>query len=161
MNMLKKIKGFMKYNSQAKILLLEAFFLLAWARILKSIPFSKVAPFLGERSAETLTYPNEENRGNLKEVSKAIEIMSRHTLWESKCLVQAMAAMKMLKRRKIESTLYMGMAKDEHGALIAHAWLRSGSFYVTGSEGMERFTVVGTFANSVSNKRMEGEANGS
>ncbi|MED4063763.1 lasso peptide biosynthesis B2 protein [Priestia megaterium] len=159
--MLKKIKGFMKYNSQTKILLLEAFFLLGWARILKSIPFSKVAPFLGKKSVETLTYPNEENRSNLKEVSKAIEIMSRHTLWESKCLVQAIAAMKMLNRRKIESTLYMGMAKDEHGALIAHAWLRSGSFYVTGSEGMERFTVVGTFANSVSNKRMEGEVNGS
>lgn len=158
--MLKKIKGFLKYNNRMKILLLEAFLLLGWARILKSIPFSKVAPFLGEKSAETPTYTNEENRSNLKEVSKAIEIMSRHTVWESKCLVQAMAAMNMLKRRKIESTLYMGMAKDEKGALIAHAWLRSGSFYVTGSEGMERFTVVGTFANNVSNKRMEGEVNG-
>lgn len=159
--MLKKIKEFLKYDNRMKIILLEAFLLLGWARILKSIPFSKVAPFLGEKLAETPTHINEENRSSLKEVSKAIEIMSRHTLWESKCLVQAMAAMNMLKRREIESTLYMGMAKDEQGALIAHAWLRSGSFYVTGSEGMERFTVVGTFANNVSNKRMKGEVNGS
>ncbi|MCY9026858.1 lasso peptide biosynthesis B2 protein [Priestia megaterium] len=158
--MLKKIKGFMKYDNRTKLLLLETFFVLGWARILKSIPFSKVAPYLGEKSVETLTYTNEEKRSKLNEISKAIEIMSRHTLWESKCLVQAMAAMNMLKRRQIESTLYMGMAKDEQGALIAHAWLRSGSFYVTGSEGMERFTVVGTFANNVSNKRMEGEVNG-
>jgi len=144
-----------------KIILLEAFVLLGWSRILKSIPFSKVAPFLGEKSAETASCVDERNKSKLNDISKAIAIMSHHTLWESKCLVQALAAMNMLKRRKIESTLYMGMAKDEKGSLIAHAWLRSGSFYVTGAEGMERFTVVGTFANSVSNKRMEGEVNGS
>ncbi|MED4043736.1 lasso peptide biosynthesis B2 protein [Priestia aryabhattai] len=159
--MLKKINGFMKYDNRMKKVLLEAFFMLGWARILKSIPFSKVAPYLGEKSAETPTYLNEESRRNLNEVSNAIEVMSRHTFWESKCLVQAMAAIKMLKRRKIESTLYMGIAKDEHGALIAHAWIRSGSFYVTGSQGMERFTVVATFAHNVSNKTLEGEVNGS
>jgi len=159
--MLKKIKGFLKYDNRMKLLLLETFFVLGWARILKSIPFAKVAPFLGERSAETPDYVNERNRSKLNEISKGIAIMSHHTLWESKCLVQALAAMNMLKRRKIESTLYMGMAKDEKGSLIAHAWLRSGSCYVTGSEGMERFTVVGTFANNASNKRMEGEVNGS
>ena len=47
--------------------------------------------------------------------------------------------MKMLERRKIESTLYLGTAKDENGKMIAHAWLRSGPFYITGAEGMERF----------------------
>ena len=62
-----------------------------------------------------------------------------------------MAAMKMLEKRGIESTLYLGMAKDETGALIAHAWLRSGPFYITGSEGMERFTVVGKFAKRINN----------
>ena len=30
-----------------------------------------------------------------------------------------------------------------NGELIAHAWLRSGPFYITGAEVMERFTVVG------------------
>ena len=34
----------------------------------------------------------------------------------------------MLEKRHIESTLYLGTAKDNHGELIAHAWLRSGSF---------------------------------
>ena len=59
---------------------------------------------------------------------------------------KAIAAMKMLERRKIESTLYLGTAKDENGKMIAHAWLRSGPFYITGFEEMERFTVVGKFA---------------
>ena len=39
--------------------------------------------------------------------------MSRYTFWESQCLVKAIAGMKMLERRHIESTLYLGTAKDE------------------------------------------------
>ena len=46
--------------------------------------------------------------------------------------------MKMLEKRNIESTLYLGIAKDEKGELIAHAWLRSGPFYVSGAEVMEQ-----------------------
>jgi hypothetical protein len=59
--------------------------------------------------------------------------------------------MKMLERRNIESTVYLGTAKDENGKLIAHAWLRSGSFILTGSEEMSRFVVVSKFAKQVSN----------
>jgi hypothetical protein len=51
----------------------------------------------------------------------------------------------MLNRRHIDSTLYLGVAKEK-GSLIAHAWLRCGSRYVTGKEGVEKFTVVSTFA---------------
>ena len=74
------------------------------------------------------------NRMILKNISQAIHIMSRYTFWESQCLVKAIAGMKMLERRKIESTLYLGTAKDENGKMIAHAWLRSGPFYITGQK---------------------------
>ena len=95
---------------------------------------------------ETSFRIDESNRKILKQISEAIHIMSNYTFWESQCLVKAIAAMKMLERRQIESTLYLGTAKDENGKLIAHAWLRSGPFYITGAEGMERFTVVSKFA---------------
>ena len=52
----------------------------------------------------------------------------------------------MLERRNIDSTLYLGTAKDYQGQFIAHAWLRSGPFYLTGAEEMGRFIVVGKFA---------------
>lgn len=79
-------------------------------------------------------------------VHDAIQLISQHTFWECKCLVRAIAALKMLERRQIESTLYLGTARDESGKMIAHAWLRSGPYYITGAEGMERFAVVGKFA---------------
>jgi hypothetical protein len=85
-------------------------------------------------------------------VHNAVQIISNHTMWESKCLVRAIAALKMLERRHIDSTLYLGTARDDNGMMIAHAWLRSGPFYVTGAEGMHRFAVVGMFAKSIANK---------
>ena len=42
------------------------------------------------------------------------------------------------------------------GRLIAHAWLRSGPFYVTGAEEMGMFTVVAAFGSDKRAERMEG-----
>ncbi|WML45835.1 lasso peptide biosynthesis B2 protein [Neobacillus sp. PS3-40] len=141
-----KVKTFSLLDSRKKMLLLEAFIFLAFARILKLMPFSKVSPFLGTHKEETTFDLNISEQKTLRNVSNSINIMSNYTFWESKCLVKAIAGMKMLQRRKIESTLYLGIAKDKSGKLIAHAWLRSGSYYVTGREGMQGFTVVGKFA---------------
>lgn len=85
----------------------------------------------------------------MRKVSRAVHTMSRVTWWESQCLVKAYAAMKMLNRRGISSTLYLGSGRDEQGNMAAHAWLRSGSYLVTGKEGHERYTVVGMFANGL------------
>ena len=84
--------------------------------------------------------------------------MSKYTFWESQCLVKAIAGMKMLERRGIDSTLYLGTARDESGKMIAHAWLRSGPFYISGAEGMEKFTVVSMFGKRISNNQLEGES---
>lgn len=134
---------------KTKLLLVESFFYLGLGRFLKSIPFSRVAPLLGKHMEETTFNSTYLNKKVISNVSQAIHIMSRYTLWESQCLVKAIAAMKMLENRNIESTLYLGTARDESGELIAHAWLRSGPYYITGFEGMEKFTVVGKFAKKI------------
>lgn len=159
MNFLKKVKTFLLLDTTTKLLLVEAFIYLGWARILKFIPFSKVAPTLGTPMDETLLDNNSINKDLLKKVSGAIHIMSKYTFWDSQCLVRAIAGMKMLERRQIESTLYLGTAKDDLGKLTAHAWLRSGAYYITGSEGMNRFTVIGKFAKRIDNASIDGEYN--
>ncbi|NHM29248.1 lasso peptide biosynthesis B2 protein [Neobacillus terrae] len=132
-----------------KKLLIEAYFLLAWARVLKALPFSRVSHFLGAQMNETSFVIEAENIRIVKQISHAIHIMSKYTFWESKCLVKAIAAMKMLERRQLDSTLYLGTAKDENGEMIAHAWLRSGPLYLTGAEEMKKFVTVNTFARKV------------
>jgi hypothetical protein len=149
MNVFNKIKIFLLLEKNMKLLLLEAFFLLGWARILKSMSFSKIAPSLGKYMEETSFVEEESKVQMLKDISKAVNLMSRNTFWESMCLVKAIAAMKMLERRNIESTLYLGTSKDKNGKLIAHAWLRSGPSYITGYEMMHMFTVVSKFAKEI------------
>ncbi|MBD0379749.1 lasso peptide biosynthesis B2 protein [Paenibacillus sedimenti] len=147
--MWKKVRTLLRLHPRMILLLFEALFYLAWARILKSVPFAKVAPSLGNRREETPHTGNQPNETLIKDISKAVRMMSRNTIWESKCLVQAIAGMKMLERRKIESTLYLGTARDTNGKMIAHAWLRSGSIYISGAETMDKFTVVEVFGKRI------------
>lgn len=137
-------------TSDDKNLFIEAYLLLFWGRLLKWISFSKISTKLGLEMTETSYEIAEENKRVLRQVSQMIHLASKYTFWESECLVKAYAAMKMLKKRRIDSTLYLGTGKDKMGNLIAHAWLRSGPFFITGFEGRDRFTVVATFANYVS-----------
>lgn len=146
MDRLLKLKVFFTLDIKTKLLLIESYIFLGWAYFLLKRPFKKVANRLGNERQETSLSNEKSNIIALKHVSSAIRIMSRYTFWESKCLVKAVAAMKMLERRRIDSTLYLGTARDKTGKMVAHAWLRSGSFYVTGKEGMGMFTVVSQFA---------------
>jgi hypothetical protein len=154
---MKMIKLFFSLDRKMKLLLFEAYLSLAWARILKLLPFSKVAPSLGEQMAETSFNKNSSSREVLAHISQALQMVSPYTFFESECLVRAIAAMKMLARRRIDSTLYLGTAKDETGEFIAHAWLRSGPLYITGMDGMEKYTIVQKFA-KVSRGKSEGES---
>ncbi|WP_270165966.1 lasso peptide biosynthesis B2 protein [Paenibacillus sp. SYP-B4298] len=144
-----KWRKFASLGRRQQQLLAEALLSLGWARIMKALPFSRVAPGLGAHMEETGTQPNPSQVPSLKQVAYAVNLMSRHTWWESKCLVKAMAAMRMLERRGISCTLYMGMAREETGQLLAHAWLRSGPYYITGAEEKDRYTCVATFARHV------------
>jgi hypothetical protein len=141
-----KIRPYFSLDREMRILLLEAYIFLMWARFIKLYPFSMVYKKLGSYSEETSTDPRSNNSINLIKISNAIHIMSRHTFWESSCMVKAIASMKMLNRRHIESTIYFGTGKDKNGTMIAHAWVRSGDVFITGAEEMSRFTVVGSFA---------------
>lgn len=145
-----KLRTFLSLNLQTKRLFFEAVIFLGWARLLKTIPFKKIVPKLGSQMEETSFTMTEPERRTIRDISQAVNLMSRYTFWESMCLVRAIAAMKMLEMRKIESTLYLGTAKDENGRLIAHAWLRCGPFYLTGFEEMDKFTVINKFAKKIS-----------
>jgi tRNA pseudouridine-54 N-methylase len=130
-------------------LLLETLIYLGWARILKAMPFARIVPCLGTHGQETTLLLNPSDERLIKQISQAIRVMSRHTVWESQCLVRAIAAKKMLERRRIESTLYLGTARDQSGKMIAHAWLRSGPLYITGAEEMKMFTAVAVFGTEI------------
>ena len=156
MKILIKAIAFFRLDAKTRLLMIEAFLYLAWGRYQKGRNFSDISTSLGNTMQETAFAADSMNLQISKNVSSAIHIMSHYTFWESACLVKALAALKMLEKRKIESTLYLGTAKDKTGKLVAHAWLRTSSFYVSGFEEMESFTVVAKFAKEINIQKREG-----
>lgn len=141
MNSLKKL---LNLSTTDKVLLVEAIITLFWVKIMVvASPLRWYAKRLGKEHVIT-PEDSSENKIVIK-ISKAIVRGRRAFPWKTLCLCEAITAKIMLNRRKVLSTLYLGVAKEK-GTLIAHAWLRSGPTYVTGKRGMEKFTVVSTFA---------------
>lgn len=123
-------------------LVVEALAYLALARVaIVALPFRVLARRLGARQAETLT--TGAPRAAPGRVEWAIAAAARRAPWRAACLEQAIAAKAMLKRRGIEGTLYLGVARDP---VEAHAWLRVGDRNVTGGTDVGRFAVVASFA---------------
>ena len=81
-----------------------------------------------------------------RRVARFVILAAKHMPFPCLCLPQALVAQLMLSYRRIPTTLYLGVAKKESQALMAHAWLRAGSDILTGRPGYEAFVVVATFA---------------
>ena len=88
------------------------------------LPKQELERMMGERGGESPQEETMENLRKAKRVSTHVNRITEHTLWESKCLVRAMTASKM----------------------IAHAWLRCGQMYVTGGNGSS-YAMVAKFRN--------------
>lgn len=119
----------------------EAIWLTGWCRFqILYRPFSKLSPKIGSVGTETPI--DTQNPAEVMQVQKIVRAVSRRMPWTCNCMVQALTMKKMLARRAIGSTLYMGVALDQNGNMEAHAWLRCGSVYISGKSEMERFTAT-------------------
>lgn len=144
---MKNLITFIKMPLSRKLVLTEAYVLLGFSRfIIISMPFKRIAGWLGEKNQEMESSNEDIDLSKVQQVSGAIKIISKYTFWESKCLVQAYAAKFMLNRRKQKSTVYLGVARDENGEMIAHAWVRCGGIYITGGNGSGKFAITGKFS---------------
>lgn len=144
------LKTFFKLSRQEKWLFFEACCRLLRARvILRLFPFKRIAPGLGFHMRESPPEGHPAHKLLLGQMREALERALRYTPWDNSCLVQAVAVKKMLDRRRIPCTLYLGVAKDAKNGqdLKAHAWTRSGRFFLTGKKKVDlaSFTVVSMF----------------
>ena len=110
--------------------------------LLRAIPFRMIAPHLntGAKGEAAAGYGK-----TLAAVTWAVAAIGRRTKWRNRCLVDAITAKWMLKRRGIQAKLSLGLAKDEAKQLQAHAWLQVGPSIITGENDHQRFQVMSTF----------------
>ena len=145
MQFFKKILNFIRYNNH-KSLSLQCWVYSAWYRFqILHMNTKKMKKRWGKEGVES---PYEESMVNYKyaiKVSYCVNQICEKTSWESKCLVRALTAQKLLMKKRISSTLYLGCGMEGE-KMIAHAWLRCGEAYVTGGNG-EGYAVVDKFMN--------------
>jgi hypothetical protein len=147
--LIRKSKSFVRINWRDKILFFQAFFFSGIVRIaILFIPFRVVKKFLGTPKKESSYDIKIEEFIKVKKIAWAVNEASKYTPWEGKCLVKAITAQRMLKGYKIYTTIYLGIYKDEKNNMKAHAWLRSGSVFVTGGFEKDDFKEVAKFSNS-------------
>lgn len=129
-------------------LLVQTFVLLGVTRFLiRTLTFRRLERFLGARMAESSQELSVAHLKRARKVGWAIRTVSERTPWVSNCFPQALTAKLLLRRRDIDSTLYLGAAFAEHKQeLTAHAWLRCGPAYLTGGDGREKFGAVASYS---------------
>lgn len=138
-----RVLNFVRYNSQKRLTVL-AYVYSAIFRF--KIFFIKPKYLQKHWGKEGMESPETEVPWKYRyasNVSKVVNRICSRTAWESKCLVRALTAQKLLKMKGIQSTLYLGCGYDE-GKMVAHAWLRCGKMFVTGGDGTS-YSVVDKF----------------
>ena len=85
------------------------------------------------RRAPVVPFPAEHGR-LVEQVAFAIPRVAHRVPWRADCLVQALAGERWLRRRGIAAQIVIGVRKDGHAAIEAHAWLEAGGLIVTGGD---------------------------
>lgn len=135
------IRGFIKANPNKK-LTISVWLYAAWFRFcIRFIPMKCLRKHFGVEGEESSVEGTAEDYRYAKLISAYVNRSANNTPWESKCLVRAWTAQRLLKKKKIPTTMYLGV-KTEEGKMLAHAWLRTGSLYVTGGNGEGYATVA-------------------
>jgi len=137
-----KIKKAWKFPLTFKLLVLEVLILSAIIRfVLLFYPFKRILLFLKKKEPNQVSHLPKK----ASQIGYFVDRVCPHTPWKSACLVQAIVGKIMLQRRKIQSTVFLGVAKNKQDELKAHAWLKSDNTYLTGYREMNDYTTIAHF----------------
>jgi len=160
-----RFRKFVALSRREKMLFFEAlFFQLSVGLLLKILPFKMIPRLFNNRSSlkshlsnlkshisnltsqdspltphSSLLTPHSSpltpHSSPLHEIKSATLQASHFSPWKNKCLVQSLAARRMMTRRGIHSQLSLGVTFDENKKMIAHAWLEAGDFEIVAKNG--------------------------
>jgi hypothetical protein len=129
-----RIAKFFKLTHLEQGIFLRAWFLLGSMRMcLWMLPFESVQQLVKryQQAPETAT--------DVDTLKRAILATSRYVP-RCTCLVQALAMSLLLKRYGHASDLHIGVARNEEGKFMAHAWVERQGQVVIGGPNVEQYT---------------------
>lgn len=138
-----RLYRFIRYNKMKRLTILAWIYSAEFRFRMLYTKSDKLPCKWGKEGEESSLEATLEEYRYAKRVSYAVDHVCNKTKWESKCLVRALTAQRLLRKKGITSTLYLGCAL-ENGTMVAHAWLRCGRMFVTGGNG-SGYAVVDKF----------------
>jgi hypothetical protein len=137
-------------------LALEAAWELLRARALTMRPATVYSPALGrlvgpEPHENLAPAPVAAGRDEAEVIGHLVEKVGGCLPFRALCLEQAIAVRRMLARRDIAATVYLGIARDREDRAMdglgraAHAWVTVGSRVVSGEGVLGKYAVVARF----------------
>lgn len=133
-------RSFRRLSPARRLLVMEAAVCLIAAKILiHTVPFRRLAATI--RATKANPPGGGETAPVLAEIAWACRAIGRRVSPLGQCLLQAVAAHWMARRRQVGSTLYLGTRID-NGRLSAHAWLCAGEHFVVGGENHAGFATI-------------------
>lgn len=131
--LIKKLPLIKDINTSYRLLLIEAIILLGYFRIVILLfPFSRMRKIIEKTIKKNVKDLEGNEYESIWKVRWAVLLASKYTPWQSKCLVQAATVHRMLKKRNINSTIYLGVGMEDDGNILAHAWLKYRDITVIG-----------------------------
>lgn len=116
-------------------------------------PFRRVAAALGTAAAPLEPPPqvalSAVDARRARDIGWAVHALARR-LPQLTCLMQVLAARRMLRRRGIAATTFLGILADRPAAasdpLLAHAWLYCGTRVIVGDGDLSQYRVIASFS---------------
>lgn len=143
-----KIKTFLSLGFKNQWMFVEAFVLSGYYRFaMIYLPFKCLKRQMGVPKKESSSQVEDSIYVEAKKIRSVVMLACKYTPWESKCLVRALLVQHFLKRKKIATTVYLGVNKDDLNHMKAHAWIRCGEMIVTGQYEKDHFIQVASFSN--------------
>lgn len=139
--MIRRVIDFLRYNGE-KWMTITVYAYVAYYRLcILLLPMTRIEKMMGIRGEESEAEIRPETIKLAKLVGFHVNRVTEHLPLKRKCFVRSLTARKLLMKRGVNSTLYMGVGLED-GKMIAHAWLRCGQLYVTGGNGNGYSTVA-------------------
>lgn len=144
MSIMNKLHKFIVLPYRERILLVQAFVLLALIRLgLGIIPFRWLKALVQWVIAQESRH-EASNFISIDQVNQAIRTATYYLPGQAKCLAQALVTQILLKQYGYDCDLLIGVAKNEQKGLTAHAWIeRNGQILIGGNaNNLSSFTTL-------------------
>jgi hypothetical protein len=137
-------------SSTERAAFLEA---LAWLTVMRAaipwVPFHYVSKVFRLAPGEDVSAVGAAETLRAATLGWAVRAAATWMPWRCNCLSQAVTGAAMLRRRRIASTLHVGVAKEEAGTFTFHAWLCCGGAILTGETADRAYVSMSRFSSSI------------